>query len=86
MTETAEARLKRMTMRSQRRGIKEMDMILGAFAVDRLGAMDADRLDLYDSLLAENDHDLYLWVSGRGPAPARFAALIAEIAAHAGAL
>ena len=30
MSETAEARLKRMRMRSWRRGTKEMDMILGA--------------------------------------------------------
>ena len=34
--ETYEARLKRMQMRSMRRGIKEMDLILGQFARERL--------------------------------------------------
>ena len=33
MTETAEARLKRMAMRSWRRGTKEMDLVLGPWAL-----------------------------------------------------
>ncbi len=32
MQETAEARLKRMRMRSWRRGTKEMDLVLGPWA------------------------------------------------------
>ncbi|MGB7320153.1 MAG: succinate dehydrogenase assembly factor 2, partial [Albidovulum sp.] len=32
MTETDQARLKRLTMRSCRRGMKEMDLILGPYA------------------------------------------------------
>lgn len=67
-----------------RRGIKEMDLILAAYAADRLSQMDPDGLDLYDSLLSENDHDLYQWVTGQGAAPPRFAGLIADISAHAG--
>ena len=85
MSEAREARLKRMTMRSARRGTKEMDLILGPFAADRLASMDPARLDLYDALLSENDQDLYQWVSGQAAAPRRFADLIADIAAHAGA-
>ncbi|MCB2109895.1 MAG: succinate dehydrogenase assembly factor 2 [Defluviimonas sp.] len=83
MTEPREARLKRMTMRSWRRGTKEMDLILGPFAVSELGAMAPDALDLYDTLLAENDQDLYPWITGTLPPPARFAALLAEISAFA---
>jgi uncharacterized iron-regulated membrane protein len=37
----------------------------------------------YDALLAENDQDLIQWVLGQSAPPARFAALIAQIAAHA---
>ncbi len=81
--ETAENRLKRMNMRSQRRGIKEMDLILGTYAEARLTTMPPDVLDLYDALLSENDQDLYQWVTGQVAAPARFAALVAEIARHA---
>lgn len=67
-------------MRSMRRGIKEMDLILTAFAEARLATMDDGTLDLYDALLQENDQDLYQWVTGQVPAPAPYAALIAEIA------
>lgn len=83
MSETAEVRLRRLSMRSHRRGTKEMDIILGRFADDSLAAMASEELDLYEALLEENDHDLYQWVSGLGAAPARFAGLVGEIAAQA---
>jgi len=85
MTETAENRLKRLSMRSHRRGTKEMDIILGRFADDRLDGLDPGTLDIYEALLEENDQDLYLWVSGQGAAPGAFAALVAEIGKHANA-
>jgi antitoxin CptB len=65
-----------------RRGIKEMDLILSAFADDTVALMSPDDLDLYDALLWENDHDLYQWVSGQVPTPDRYLALITRIAAH----
>lgn len=83
MTEPHEIRLKRLSMRSHRRGTKEMDIVLGRFADDRLGALEADALDLYEALLEENDQDLYQWVMGLAPAPARFTVLMDEIARHA---
>jgi antitoxin CptB len=79
MTETHENRLKRLKMRSMRRGIKEMDLILERYAEDNLAGMDAAQLDVYDDLLHENDQDLYQWVTGQQPAPERFAALIDDI-------
>ena len=84
--ESPEARLKRMKMRSMRRGIREMDLILGAFADTQLAEMAPAELDLYDALLSENDHDLYQWVSGQAETPPRYGALIARIAAHQAAL
>ncbi|MEM1131129.1 MAG: succinate dehydrogenase assembly factor 2 [Pseudomonadota bacterium] len=83
-TEDRETRLRRMKMRSMRRGIKEMDLILGGFAETGLAGLDEGQLDLYDALLSENDHDLYQWVSGQQPVPERFAGLIAVIAAETG--
>lgn len=79
MTETYENRLKRMRMRSMRRGIKEMDIILVRYVDDHLADMDSAKLDLYDALLNENDQDLYQWVTGQMPAPERFSALIKDI-------
>ncbi|MBE0454173.1 succinate dehydrogenase assembly factor 2 [Roseovarius autotrophicus] len=66
-------------MRANRRGIKEMDIILGRYARARLETMDDPALDLFDALLSENDQDLYQWVTRQGPAPARFTTLIADI-------
>lgn len=64
-----EARLKRLRMRSWRRGMKEMDLILGPFADGPLAGLSEDELDLYERLLEENDQDLYLWVTGAYAAP-----------------
>lgn len=76
MTETPENRLKRLRMRSWRRGTKEMDMVLGPYADSELAALDADAVNSYESLLVENDQDLYLWVSGQADAPPELAELI----------
>ena len=84
MSEPAETRLKRLRMRSWRRGIREMDLILGDFADAGLAALGEADLALYDALLSENDHDLYAWVSGAAAVPDRYAGLIARIAVSAG--
>jgi len=83
MGETAEARLKRMAMRSWRRGTKEMDLILGPFADAHLRDMDEATLQAYDALLAENDQDLTAWVLGQSAPPAALADLLGRITAFA---
>ncbi|WP_236940003.1 succinate dehydrogenase assembly factor 2 [Falsihalocynthiibacter arcticus] len=82
LNETPENRIKRMQMRSWRRGIKEMDMILGPFSDTELVGMDAATLDTYDALLWENDQELYTWVNGTKPTPERFSAIITTVCAH----
>ena len=82
-TEPPDHRIKRLAMRSMRRGIKEMDLILPTFANAALSRMDEAGLALYDQLLEENDHDLYAWISGQIAAPDRYAGLIGQIAALA---
>lgn len=63
MSESPENRIKRLTMRSWRRGMKEMDLILGPFADFHLPRLSEDDLDKYEEILEENDQDLYLWVT-----------------------
>jgi antitoxin CptB len=63
-----ETRLKRLKIRSWRRGTKEMDLILGPFCDAEAAALPEGDLDLYEALLSENDHDLYSWVC-RCPRP-----------------
>ncbi|MEO0932178.1 MAG: succinate dehydrogenase assembly factor 2 [Pseudomonadota bacterium] len=72
--------IKRLRMRSMRRGIKEMDLILSAFSAAHLDNMSITDLALYDALLSENDHDIYGWVGGQFAVPAPYADLIAQIA------
>ncbi|UWQ15450.1 succinate dehydrogenase assembly factor 2 [Aliiroseovarius sp. M344] len=78
--ETRETRIKRLGMRSMRRGIKEMDIILNRYATEQLDQMDDGELDLYEALLGENDQDLYQWVSGQQSAPPHLSDLVAHIA------
>ena len=79
MSELLEHRVKRLKIRSMRRGIKEMDLILSAFADNYLKKMTDAELTLYDAMLSENDHDLYQWVTGQVKAPERFSAMVAWI-------
>jgi len=83
MSEAVEARLKRLSMRSWRRGTKEMDLILGPYADAHLAAMTPGALDAYEALLAENDQDLYPMMTGALTAPPGLAGLVTEIAAFA---
>lgn len=80
MTETPETRLRRLRMRSIRRGIREMDLILTDFTDRELAELNEVELDLYEELLEESDHDIYGWISGRDPVPARYAELVGRIA------
>ncbi len=83
MAEDSAARIKRMRMRAWRRGTKEMDLILGPYADERLSAMTPEMLAAFDGLLEQNDHDLYAWVTGAAASPASFAPLVAELSDHA---
>ena len=78
-TEPREVRVKRLYMRSIRRGIKEMDVILTKFADLHLSQMSDAELDAYEALLAEADQDLYQWVSGQQEGPAEHGLLIRQI-------
>jgi antitoxin CptB len=81
MSELHKHKIKRLKMRSMRRGIKEMDIILSHFSDQALKVMSGDELIVYDQLLEENDHDLYSWVTGAAAAPPEFLGLISEIVA-----
>lgn len=85
--------VKRLRMRAWRRGIKEMDLILGPFADTVLASLDAPTQAQFETLLEENDHDLYQWLTARIGAssgtkslgPPAYAALLDRIADHAAA-
>ena len=80
MSGERDARLKRLRLRSWRRGIKEMDLILGPFADSELSALGAGELAAYERLLEEPDWELYAWVTGAAPPPAAHEPLIRRLA------
>ncbi|HEX2116734.1 MAG TPA: succinate dehydrogenase assembly factor 2 [Alphaproteobacteria bacterium] len=69
--EPIEIRRKRLIHRSRYTGMKETDLLLGAFAQRYVPAFDAGQLDEYERLLDETDADLFDWATGREPVPAR---------------
>lgn len=78
-TESRDTRLKRLKMRSWRRGTKEMDLILGPFSDTELAALSDQDLDCYERLLSENDQDLYQWVTGQTDVPDEFVDMISKV-------
>jgi len=80
--ETHEHRLKRLKIRAWRRGMKEMDLILGTFVDQRLAALGAADLDALEALMAENDTDLYPWFTGLAETPPEHADILLKIKAE----
>ncbi len=74
-----EIKRKRLKMRSMRRGIKEMDLILKNFADVNLNSMSELELENFENLLLENDQDLYQWSTGQVGPKKEFIRLIQEI-------
>jgi antitoxin CptB len=58
-----EVRKRRAAYRSNYRGTKEMDWLLGKFAADALPAMDADELAVFEQFLALADPDIQKWLT-----------------------
>ena len=84
MPETSQTRVKRLKMRSWRRGTKEMDLILGPYSDSQLEAISTTDLDRFENLLNENDQDLYQWVTGAVTVPPAHAPILNKIKAFHG--
>lgn len=71
MPESPTIRRKRLIHRSRYRGRLESDVFFGRFADTHVHGLDAGQLERYEALLAESDHDLFAWISGRAEVPPR---------------
>ncbi len=70
---------KRLLIRSWRRGTKELDLILGRFSSNNVSKLEVAELDLYEQLLANDDHVIYAWLFGKEESPKIFYNLIKQI-------
>ena len=68
-SETLDIRRKRLKYRSQHRGTKELDLLLGRFAAARLDALDAAQVDRFEALLEAPSPLVYAWVTGQDAPP-----------------
>jgi antitoxin CptB len=55
-------RRRRALYRAEHRGTKEMDWLLGRYAVAKLPTMDAPALTHFEQLIALSDVDLHAWI------------------------
>lgn len=67
--ESLEVRRRRLLYRSEHRGNKENDILLGQFARAHVMAFDAAQLDQYEALLEEGDNDIFDWAAGKAAVP-----------------
>ncbi len=68
-SETLDIRRKRLKYRSRHRGTKELDLLLGRFAAERLDGLDPDQIDRFEALLEAPSPLVYAWVTGQDAPP-----------------
>jgi antitoxin CptB len=64
-------RRRKLLHRSRYRGFLEADLVFGRFTAAHLDRLSEAQLDRYEQLLREDDHDLWAWITGCRPVPAR---------------
>lgn len=67
-----ENRIKKLSYQSWHRGMRELDLILGGFADQYLSTFSENELDEYQSILENNDLDLWDWITGRVEIPTSY--------------
>ena len=67
-----DARRKRLLYRSNYRGFREADMILGGFAKAHIETMSDEEITQFEDLLEAKDHDIYDWIAEKKPVPANY--------------
>ncbi|HTV71350.1 MAG TPA: succinate dehydrogenase assembly factor 2 [Rhizobiaceae bacterium] len=70
-----DARRRKLLVRSWRRGMREMDLILGGFADAEIETLTDAEIDQYEELLDIPDTDLLPWLTGERLPPDEVASL-----------
>ena len=75
----SDIRSRQLALRSGRRGLRELDLLLGQFAERELRRLPPESLALYEQLLDEEDTCILDWMTGAQPRPAKYDELILRI-------
>ena len=70
---------KRLSIRSWRRGTKELDLILGQFSDKNLNELKISELNLYEKFLSNDDYLIYNWLFSKEDSPKIFKSLVKRI-------
>ncbi len=62
-------RRRKLTFRAWRRGFREMDLLMGAFADAHIEALDEEGLAEFERLLSTPDWEVYAWIIGQKSVP-----------------
>jgi antitoxin CptB len=65
-------RRRKLLFRAWRRGVREMDLIVGRFADAYIDKFDEPALDDFERLIEAPNADLYAWVVGQTDIPANY--------------
>jgi antitoxin CptB len=65
-------RRRRILFRAWRRGLREMDLVMGRFADANLPAMSEAELDEFERLLDMPDPEVLAWITGEETTPPEF--------------
>jgi antitoxin CptB len=71
-SEGLDVRRRKLLFRAWRRGVREMDLIVGRFADAYIDKFDDGGLDDFERLIEAPNAELYAWVTGDQSAPANF--------------
>jgi antitoxin CptB len=81
-SEGLDVRRRRLLFRAWRRGVREMDLIVGRFADVHIDKFDDAGLDDFEHLIEAGNVELYAWVTGTESAPANYdTAVLAQLKA-----
>jgi antitoxin CptB len=65
-------RRRRLLFRARRRGVREMDLVMGGFADLHLPVMSEPELAEFEALLDVPDPQILAWITGEEPTPSEF--------------
>ena len=72
---------KRLKIQSWRRGMKEMDLILGKFIDKNIDTLTHDEIANYERLLLQDDQLIFSWFCKYERIPLEFTSLVSKISA-----